>query len=311
MFRSYWRVIIAVIIGLGVLASGYGYYKIDQSAHSEYAENRYQPARDASFPQRRIAGEAKPKQYDPHCQQPETATDGDLCAQWGAVEAVDESNRLVRLNIMITYVLGALSVVATGAGAVLVYRSLQQTDAALRHAGDVSEKELRPWIGVELVIDSFELTDAELAISYSVIAKNIGSTVATEFVMAATMLFATAAECIEKLDAKQAELRDGNKWGGKKTMIPQDRASYRAVSRAVTETLPWEAGKDSEEVVCMVAVNLAYLTPFHDDPRVSEQSFLIGKKGGGIIKERAIYRNMIGSQACDVVASSFRSGAVT
>jgi hypothetical protein len=158
MPRSDWRVILAIVIGLGVLGSAYGYYKVDQATRLEYPKDNYQPLRYPSPPVRRVAGQPQAKEYDPHCRQPESAADGDLCAQWGAVKAVDESNRLVRVNILLSLILGALGVVATAIGAVLVYRSLVQSEEGLKAASDANQlaretaqRELRAYVSAEKI----------------------------------------------------------------------------------------------------------------------------------------------------------------
>lgn len=331
MHGSNWRLYVAIgCVALIALTIGVGTWpsvpKLQPYSQENARADHYTPGGQKCDPETLAAGgagrkatrqrEACEKEAEEYRQ-----NTSDLIQQTRAADAAEAQTQIASQGLWTAWfqtIGGFITLAAAIAAAIYARDASNETkrgadaaDATLSHARTTSENELRPWIGVELVVDSFELTDAELAISYSVVAKNIGGTVATEFVMAAVMLFATGAECIEKLDAKQAELRDGNKWGGKKTMMPQDRAFYRAVNRTAANHLPWEAGKDTDEVVCMVAVNLAYLTPFHDTPRVSEQSFLIGKKGGGIIKERAIYRNMIDLKACDVAVSSFRSGEVT
>jgi hypothetical protein len=133
MSRSYWGYVLAAVIGLGVIASSVGYYEVDQATRAKYPGDHYQPARDASLP-KFMPGKPQPKKYDPNCQQPQNATDADLCAQWGAVKAVDESNRLVRVGILLSFILGAIGVIATAIGTILVYRSLMQTREGIEAA---------------------------------------------------------------------------------------------------------------------------------------------------------------------------------
>lgn len=193
MPRSYWGIILAIVVGLGLLASAGGYYVIEQSAHPKYAEDSYQPARDASLPKPAIAGQLKAQEYDPHCKRPNTATDGDLCAQWSAVKAVDESNRLTRLNILIAYVLGALGVVATGIGAILVFRSLQQTDAALSLARDSSKQELRAYVDFDDTYFIFDGHDERkpinIPLGIAITLKNFGNTPANKVVFKIDVTF--------------------------------------------------------------------------------------------------------------------------
>lgn len=99
MLRSDWRFILAGIIGLGLTLSSYGYYEVDKATRPHHASENQNPARQAPPKPTSSGNQTKAEAYDPNCPKPKDQGDSDLCAQWSAVEAVKESNRLVRVGI--------------------------------------------------------------------------------------------------------------------------------------------------------------------------------------------------------------------
>ena len=113
-----WRLVLAALAGLAVLAGGLGgtgylYYQFGEATENPHAEERFQPARDAMIPGLPMEKQAEARSYQPNCQQPQKYEDADLCAQWGAVKAVNETNRLTRLGLQLA-ALGFLFAVVGG-----------------------------------------------------------------------------------------------------------------------------------------------------------------------------------------------------
>lgn len=79
------------------------YRELYEPAEYDYAVQSYQPARDASRPSPALEQQPRTKAYDPHCEQPQSHEDSDLCAQWSAVRAVSETNRLTRIALKLAY----------------------------------------------------------------------------------------------------------------------------------------------------------------------------------------------------------------
>ncbi|RWB23101.1 MAG: hypothetical protein EOQ40_02450 [Mesorhizobium sp.] len=144
MPRGYWRVILAfgclIVVGLGYLA----YQELQGSEIDTYPDASYQPARNATFPPAPKEHQARTEHYDPHCQEPANREDSDLCAQWSAVEAVNESNRLVRVSLnVVALEFGALvvSLIFTGWAAVAAAQAARAANQSIENerAGAAAE----------------------------------------------------------------------------------------------------------------------------------------------------------------------------
>lgn len=106
-----------LFFGLFTVGAIYAYQAADTAQADPQPIDRYQPARDSSFPEAAPLGiTLPPAPYDPSCNAPQNKDDADLCAQWAAVKAVTESNRLTRVAIKISALEGlaiAFSLVLT------------------------------------------------------------------------------------------------------------------------------------------------------------------------------------------------------
>ena len=192
MLKRHWHWIVCMIAIFGGLAIAYTYQRIaDETKPSMGSYDAYQPSRDASAPKRREAGELKPTFYDPHCLIPQNQSDADLCAQWSAVKSVSEGNRLVRISSLIALVTGALSIIATMIGTILVYKSLQHSEegiAAAVQANNIAQetakRELRAYVGVT----NFEIIEQDDGFPlFKVLYKNGGQTPARDCISLATI----------------------------------------------------------------------------------------------------------------------------
>lgn len=94
---------LAALAGLGT-ASLYSYREFYEPAEYDNAAQHYQPARDSTQQPAPIEKQPRAKVYDPHCEQPKNKDDADLCAQWAAVRAVSETNRLTRIALRLGYI---------------------------------------------------------------------------------------------------------------------------------------------------------------------------------------------------------------
>lgn len=145
-----WRYVFAafglvLFIGFGFL----GYQKLYEAIENGAPEYSYQPARDAVEPHRRVTGEPRSKAYQPQCKNPQDRENSDLCAQWSAVEAVAESNNLVKIGLWLT----AIGTAVTLVGTALLLRSLKLGQDANRIARTVYETDIRPIV----VPDRYEI----------------------------------------------------------------------------------------------------------------------------------------------------------
>jgi hypothetical protein len=132
-----WRIIVAVvgliaILGLGAVS--YNLYDASQQRESAY---HYQPSGQAGL-KYFVPRKSIPKGYKPHCYNPQTKEDSDLCAQWAAVAQVTEANRLSSLNLRFVLVSLWGTLIAT----VLLVWTLAETR-------NVARKQLRAYVTVE------------------------------------------------------------------------------------------------------------------------------------------------------------------
>jgi hypothetical protein len=137
MLRGYRGIILA--LGLIIVAGLFyaGYDQIQSAEKPRYTEYKYQPARDRVSPSPSKKPEVAAKPYQPYCNGPEDRDDADLCAQWAAVQAVGESNRLTRLSITVTALeFGALiiSLFFTGWAALAASRATKIAEDATKDA---------------------------------------------------------------------------------------------------------------------------------------------------------------------------------
>lgn len=149
MSRGHWRAIFAALGVAAFLALlGAGYYQLEQTEQRPYPERKYQPSRVSGNPVRVEDGKPATGAYDPNCESPNNRDDADLCAQWAAVQEVEESNRLTRLSmringleiaaIVVTLIFTAWAAMAAASASRIAQRSLrlyQEAERALLVAG--------------------------------------------------------------------------------------------------------------------------------------------------------------------------------
>lgn len=192
MPRSYWRIIASIVGGLAALgfltfAASYSYREFYEPAEYEYPAERYQPARDTSYP---VATKEKPttKPYDPHCDEPQSRDDADLCAQYGAVRAVNETNRLTRIALKLGYI-GFWVAVAGGVLGLVGTFYLVKTFRENQRAADAAHDANRPWI--EIVVEGperFRLADILVKADFTASLRNRGNSPATNLMARAVIV---------------------------------------------------------------------------------------------------------------------------
>lgn len=137
MPRRYRYVILAGVGCLGLVVLGWlRYDPVFYGAQDPYPDAEYQPARKATFPPAPGEHEPRAKTYDPHCQAPGNRDDSDLCAQWSAVEAVNESNRVAQLALKsgwLDFLALILTLIFTAWAAWAAQRAASAANDALAH----------------------------------------------------------------------------------------------------------------------------------------------------------------------------------
>lgn len=137
MPRSRWFIVIAVI-GLGLLLlATIGYYRIQEAQSDSYPDARHNPARNATEPVATQQQQVAPPAYDPRCQSPQNREDSDLCAQWSAVEAMKEANRVTQIALTagwFEFIALLVSIFFTGWAAIAASRAAKFAEAATKDA---------------------------------------------------------------------------------------------------------------------------------------------------------------------------------
>lgn len=152
MFRSRWLYIIAPI-GLGLLLlATIGYYRIQEAQSDPYPDARHNPARNASEPVLAQNQQVTPPAYDPRCQAPQDREDSDLCAQWSAVEAMKEANRVNQIALRagwFEFIALLISIFFTGWAAIAAAKAAAAADKVVGVTEDTAKRQLRAYVSVE------------------------------------------------------------------------------------------------------------------------------------------------------------------
>lgn len=137
MPRGNWRAILATIGVIAFLGLSVETGKLYYASAQRQSDYNYQPASHTRL-DKPMTGEAQPQGYQPHCEDPNTNSDADLCAQWAAVQQVGESNRMASLNLRFTL----FSLWATVIATIVLLWTLIETMT-------VSRRELRAYLFVD------------------------------------------------------------------------------------------------------------------------------------------------------------------
>ena len=200
-----WRIclLVAFAVLLIVAAVLNGYAEFNRAETSSYAELRYQPARDHLERFRAARSHRAAYPYEPYCDAPLDQGDSDLCAQWAAVQAVEESNRLSRLGLLLTFgesLALIISLIFTGWAALAAAKAARiaeeategsnkalaiaerNANAVSKHveiAQDTANRQLRPYIdfsAFKFIVDDERSTEDTTVAGFQVCIKNFGAT---------------------------------------------------------------------------------------------------------------------------------------
>jgi hypothetical protein len=141
MPRGYWRILLTAVGFLILCALGYGTHQLYKASEQQHPGYGYQPASQPRLV-RYMPGKTIPDGYKPHCQNPQTNEDADLCAQWAAVEQVGEANRMAGLNLKFAIA----SLWATAIATLLLVWNLIETR-------ETSRRELRAYVFFRIEVE--------------------------------------------------------------------------------------------------------------------------------------------------------------
>ncbi|MFM5954538.1 MAG: hypothetical protein ACKOPE_09600 [Novosphingobium sp.] len=201
MSRSDWN-IVAALAGLATLliAFGLGAYvtALNYPQEQRYQSYRYtaeQP--DQAKPTLAAKADPQPLQYRTPCRQPEGQGESDLCAQWRAANAAEDSALWTKWGVWIGIIGSSLLLWQI----MLTRKAVEDTSEAteaMREANKIAGDAQRAWISLAIrpvLIESYGNDGLLFEIEYT--CKNIGSTVATHFDVEAGILFPGQSEDID------------------------------------------------------------------------------------------------------------------
>lgn len=199
-----WRIVLCSVLALLMVWAGLnGYAAFVHAEAPIYPELLYQPARDHLEHPLANRSNRLAQPYEPYCDTPRNQDDADLCAQWAAVQAVEESNRLNRLGLLLNFgesaalvvslVFTAWAALAAAKAAREAERATEGSEKALAIAErnaeaatrqveitqDTANRQLRPYIdflNVEIIVDSERSTPDITVAGFQVCFKNFGAT---------------------------------------------------------------------------------------------------------------------------------------
>ncbi len=159
MFRGYWRYILAAFAGIALISGTLVVYGIESAHIDNETTTGYQPARNARLGLPLENAQVTPHAYEPRCYSPKTREDAELCANWSAVDAAEQANRInsgaFRLSGL---AFGALvvSLIFTGWAALAAAQAARAATNANTHSERMAEHELRPYIFMKSIDFEFE-----------------------------------------------------------------------------------------------------------------------------------------------------------
>jgi hypothetical protein len=154
MSRSGWRYILATVGLLALVALGTVTYHLYDASQQRHANYSYQPAGKSRL-LKLMPAETVPEGYKPHCQNPQSNEDADLCAQWAAVEQVAEANRMGSLNLRFAIASLWAAIIGTG---LLVWTLIETRDTARR--------QLRAYLVFNEVVYNHEKKDFKIQVEW-------------------------------------------------------------------------------------------------------------------------------------------------
>jgi len=170
MPSRYWGALFAAI-GLALVAAGFGAYAVSLNEPREERHQTYRYAADKPLefePSVNPNAYPQPLEYREPCKEPKGRDESDLCAQWRAAKAGEDSAFWAQWGVWIT-----------GIGILGLLITIIQTRLALdraKEANDIARKanalQLRPYLGL---VDAHE-TDQRYPMTVTVLIQNLGQT---------------------------------------------------------------------------------------------------------------------------------------
>lgn len=182
MFRSNRLLVVASLIGLVLVSIGLGVMLVSLDAK----ENRYQSYRYAADkpedvdPASPRKPDAKPFQYRTPCEEPKGKDESDLCAQWRAAEAAEDSALWAKWGFWISTLGSGLLLWQI----ILTREALADTGLAtkaMERQNKIAIATQRAWIDVQFIVEDYKIIGDHLVIEWNFTYRNIGQSLAKSF----------------------------------------------------------------------------------------------------------------------------------
>lgn len=273
---------IAAVAGVALLfiTFGLGLYV---GALNYPEQQRYQPYRYASDKPAEIdptlpAGQvgAQPQEYRSPCSNPKGHDESDLCAQWRAAKAGEDSAFWAKWGFWIG--LGGM----IGLFWTLYYTRMAVEDTghatdAMRESNAIAENAQRPWIKMTAQLIDVELIERRaIVLGWQITFTNVGGMVAENF-QPVVKFAAMGSDFLERMNEIMNSF-PGSLEEIDSVLIPNDENWWRGSAGQAIEYLPWENRLGFRKDCRLVLVAMVrYRIPGQTKWRFSMQGFVIAE----------------------------------
>lgn len=223
-----------------------------QSAHHENPQTEQVIANSLQNIEAILQDSNKRDVGDPSCNKGQDNRKSDLCAQWKAADASQQSAEYAFWFGIIGAVVGGSTLIAAVAAAVFARKAAVETAKgakaakkavkAGRAANSITNETHRAWIGLEAVPNLIQQSGVDgLYIRADFVAKNFGSTAAKEFDFCCAVIFRGQTEKSESVNSRIQEKIE--EWKSEYTDL-----EFSTLPPNVSETISLWESFDAEEI---------------------------------------------------------------
>lgn len=262
-----------IVFGIGLFIGTLNYP--DEQRHQEY---RYT---DKDITDTKIA--ARPdlpetKEYKAPCDRPYGKDESDLCAQWRAAKAAENSAFWAKWGIWIAVIGSSLLMWQI----MLTREAVKDTGEATKAmnvANEIAKAAQRPWVSIEVNPKIMQRDNGTINYQCEIFFKNIGLTVAKNFLFKYEIVFILP----DKLDTDSAQWK---KWfepidKSNSVLMPSEAFGQLASRFFKMTDIAWlDMGSTSPRVMMpVIAVSAFYQAADGDGWHRTDRAFRIGKRG--------------------------------
>ncbi|QIG79589.1 hypothetical protein [Stakelama tenebrarum] len=303
MSGSDWGKGIAVVTGVALLflCFGLGFYvaSLNYSNNQRHQQYRYASDKPEEVDPSMMPGgvPAQTFEYRRPCDDPKGHDESDLCAQWRAAKAGEDSAFWAKWGFW-----------ASTAGLIGLFWTLYYTRKAVEDTGDatkamvrqneLSEQAQRAWIDIEVRVERIVIEGNLFSIYYRVIFTNIGETMATNVITHSSGA-SPGEDWSDYVARKRANWLSSNK-NEVDALMPGEEFPHWGESNLSIEHMPWQP--DPERVHFIVTALARYkiaTDPPEAEPRVTARTFTVGMRHERPLMQLQLYRDRLANTEGD------------